>query len=298
MTESRLRIGIDLGGTKTEIALIDLKNEIIRRERKPSPKQQGYDAIVENICSLVELIENDIGERCSVGIGTPGAISAKTGCMKNSNTLSLNKKPLKQDLEKQLDREIRMANDANCFALSEAIGGAGHAKSVVFGVILGTGVGGGVVTQGSVHAGPNAIAGEWGHNVLEEDGPTCYCGKNGCVESLLSGPALSADHVRHSGESIGAEDIVKLFRQGNTAATDTMNRYINRLGKALSVVAHILDPDVIVLGGGLSGIDELYERLPEATAPNVFSDSFATPIVKNHFGGSGGVRGAGMLWPV
>jgi fructokinase len=233
-----------------------------------------------------------------VGIGTPGAISARTGGLKNSNTVCLNGKPVKHDLEKILNREIRLANDANCFALSEALDGAGRGHGVVFGVILGTGVGGGIVFHERLHAGPQHIAGEWGHNVLEADGPECYCGKRGCVETFLSGPGLARDHARHGGDpALDAKAIVAQAASGDARAEAAMQRYLDRFGRALSVVINILDPDVIVLGGGMSHITRLYGEGRERVAGFVFSDELRTKILPHVHGDSSGVRGAAQLWP-
>ncbi len=292
-----LRIGIDLGGTKTEGIVMDSDGAILHRLRHPTPQPDGYDAILANVNNLVRELERQAGSPCSVGIGTPGAISAKTGFLKNSNTVSLNGKPVKQDLERLLGREIRIANDANCFALSEALDGAGQGGGVVFGVIMGTGVGGGIVVQGRLHEGPQHIAGEWGHNVLEASGPPCYCGKRGCVETFLSGPGLLADYRILGGDhSHTAPDVARLAEQGNPLAGTVMDRYLDRFGRALSVVINILDPDVIVLGGGMSNIERLYTAGRDAVANYLFSDELRTPVVRNHHGDSSGVRGAAQLW--
>lgn len=291
------RIGVDLGGTKTEGVVMDAGGNILHRLRRPTPQPDGYDAILGNVNSMVRELERQAGSPCSVGIGTPGAISAKTGFLKNSNTVCLNGKPVKQDLERLLAREIRIANDANCFALSEAIDGAGQGDGVVFGVIMGTGVGGGIVFQGRLHEGPQHIAGEWGHNVLDTNGPPCYCGKRGCVETFLSGPGLQRDYAMNGGnEQHGTHDIVRLAAEGDATAQAAMARFIDRFGRALSVVINILDPDVIVLGGGMSNIDRLYTAGRDAVANYLFSDELRTPVVRNHHGDSSGVRGAAQLW--
>lgn len=292
-----LRIGIDLGGTKTEGIVMDAGGNILHRLRRPTPQPDGYGAILGNVNSLARELERQAGSPCSVGIGTPGAISTKTGFLKNSNTVCLNGKPVKQDLERLLGREIRIANDANCFALSEALDGAGQDGGVVFGVIMGTGVGGGVVFQGRLHEGPQHIAGEWGHNVLDASGPPCYCGKRGCVETFLSGPGLLADYRTHGGDrDHTVPDVVRLAEQGDPLADAAMNRYLDRFGRALAVVINILDPDVVVLGGGMSNIDRLYTAGRDAVANYLFSDELRTPIVRNHHGDSSGVRGAAQLW--
>lgn len=292
-----LRIGIDLGGTKTEGIVMDATGAILARERRPTPQAEGYDAILTNITMLVRDLETRAGSQCHVGIGTPGAISTRTGCLKNSNTVCLNARPVKQDLERILAREIRIANDANCFALSEAIDGAGKGYGVVFGVIMGTGVGGGIVFHGRLHEGPQHIAGEWGHNALEGDGPECYCGKRGCVETLLSGPGLLRDYRSAGGPpDDDTARIVSLADQGDELAGAAMERYFDRFGRALSTVINILDPDAIVLGGGMSNIARLYTDGREALARYLFNDELRTPILRNAHGDSSGVRGAAQLW--
>jgi fructokinase len=283
-----MRLGIDLGGTKTEIiALADNGCELLR-ERVPTPRGD-YAATVTTIAGLVTSAEQKVGAgrmKCpvagtaTVGVGIPGAESTVTGLIKNANSTWLIGKPLRADLAAALGRPVRLANDANCFALSEATDGAAAGAGVVFGVILGTGVGGGIVVHGQVLTGANAIAGEWGHNPLPGDEavrPRCYCGRHGCIETFLSGPALAADG--------GAE---------NEAA---MRRYELRLARALAQVINILDPDVIVLGGGVSNLERLYDRVPRLWGEFVFSDAVATRLVKNQHGDSSGVRGAAWLWP-
>jgi fructokinase len=296
-----LKIGIDLGGTKIEIiALGDGGGELLRR-RVATPAHE-YAVILETIGELVQSAERDIGEPGSVGVGAPGAVSTATGRLKNSNTACLNGKPLKQDLEKQLGREIRLANDANCFALSESVDGAGAGASVVFGVILGTGVGGGIVVNGRILEGANSIAGEWGHNRLpsadsgELPGPLCYCGRHGCVETWLSGSGLARDHAAHGGRAVSAEVIATAALAGEAVAKASLARYQDRLARSLAHVINILDPDVVVLGGGLSNIDALYSGLPALLAPHVFSDEVVTRIVQHQHGDSSGARGAAWLW--
>ena len=294
-----LRIGIDLGGTKTEGIVMDEAGKILFRERRPTPQADGYDAILKNIHALVLDLEKKADQLCRLGIGTPGAISTRTGCLKNSNTVCLNGKPIKNDLEKILARPIRLANDANCFALSEALDGAGQGAGVVFGVIMGTGVGGGIVFQGKLQEGLQHIAGEWGHNVLEADGPLCYCGKRGCVETFLSGPGLVYDWRQHHGNaSLEAKNIVARAEQGDALAEAAMLRYFERFGHALSVVINILDPDVIVLGGGMSNIARLYTDGRERIARHVFNDELRTRILPHVHGDSSGVRGAAHLWSI
>lgn len=292
-------IGIDLGGTKIEGVIVDAQGIVRERERRPTPQEAGYPAIVAAVTELVLQLEAASGEVCTVGIGTPGAISALSGLMKNCNTTALNEKPLKDDLEQALAREVRLANDANCFALSEAHDGAAAGHAMVFGVILGTGVGGGIITQGHVHNGPNSIAGEWGHAVLDSAGPACYCGRNGCVETYLSGPGLAAAYRRRGGDAtLDARDVSARAVGGESLATATMQDYFDRFGQALAIVINILDPDAIVLGGGLSQIDGLYNEGAAAVARYVFSDDLRTPILRNVHGDSSGVLGAARLWPL
>ena len=292
-----MRIGIDLGGTKIEGVVLDDDGNELLKKRVVTPQADGYRAILNAVAQLVEQLEAGTGGRCSVGIGTPGAISAVTGCMKNSNTVCLNGQPLLDDLQTLLNRPLRIANDANCFALSEALDGAGKSYGVVFGVIMGTGVGGGVVFNGQLHAGCQHIGGEWGHNILERDGPDCYCGHKGCVETLISGPGLAADYRRHGGDSaLTAGDVVELAAQGDVLAETAMQRFFDRFGRALAMVVNILDPDAIVLGGGLSNVDGLYTDGRKRVAHYVFNDEFITPVLKNMHGDSSGVRGAAQLW--
>ncbi len=294
-----MRIGIDLGGTKTEGVVLDTKGRELARQRVATPQAEGYQAILDNVAQLVGALESQIGQCCHVGIGTPGAISSVTGKMKNSNTVCLNGQPLFDDLQQRLDRPLRIANDANCFALSEAVDGAGKDYGVIFGVIMGTGVGGGVVFHRQLHVGRQHIGGEWGHNILEVDGPRCYCGHHGCVETLISGPGLAADYHHHGGEgSLTAKEIVLQAEQGEPLAEAAMMRFLDRFGRAMAMVVNILDPDAIVLGGGLSNIARLYSEGREQVAHYVFNDEFITPILANQHGDSSGVRGAAQLWSV
>lgn len=293
----RLRIGIDLGGTKTEGVVLDERGEILLRDRRPTPQERGYEAIVDGICSLALDLEARTGEHCRVGIGTPGSISARTGLLKNSNTVCLNGKPLDKDVAARLGRPVRIANDANCFALSEALDGAGRGYGVVFGVILGTGVGGGIVVDKKLHQGAQHIAGEWGHNLLDPAGPLCYCGKRGCVEVMISGPRLAEAYAQRSGEpGLDVPAIVARAEQGDEAAARVIDDFLARFGQALAVVINILDPDVVVLGGGLSHIGRLYTEGREQVRRSVFNDELRTPIVRNLHGASSGVRGAAALW--
>ena len=295
------RIGIDLGGTKIEAVLMDPAGEILRRERVPTPRDD-YRVTIETIHQLVEQLERDLGAPATVGIGTPGAISPATGLVKNANSVWLNGKPLLHDLQRELNREVRMANDADCFALSEAIDGAGRDAEIVFGVILGTGVGGGIVVGRRLLAGPNAIAGEWGHNGLpwprdeERPGPPCYCGLTGCIETFLSGPGLERDHAAVVGASLSGAEIVAAAEEGDAQADAAMQRYQQRLARALAAVINVVDPHVIVLGGGLSQVLRLYENVPSLWEPFVFSDRVDTRLVPPVHGDSGGVRGAAWLW--
>ena len=295
------RIGIDMGGTKIEIAAFDAAGDERLRRRVPTPAGD-YAATVATIASLVAGAEAELGTRGTVGVATPGALSRVTGLVKNANSTCLNGQPLKDDLEVALGREVRLANDANCFALSEAVDGAGRGARTVFGVIVGTGVGGGLVVDGRLLEGANAIAGEWGHNPLPSPGeidlplPLCYCGRRGCVETYLSGPAMAADHVRGTGERLEAAEIARRAGAGDTRCGATLARYEARLARALAVVVNIVDPDVIVLGGGVSKIARLYERVPAAWGPFIFSDDVRTRLLPPVHGDSGGVRGAAWLW--
>ncbi len=295
------RIGIDLGGTKIEIAVLDATGTLSLRRRVPTPAGD-YAAILATIAGLVADVERERGARCSVGIAMPGALSLATGLVKNSNSTCLNGRPFRSDIEARLGREVRLANDANCFALSEAVDGAATGAAVVFGVILGTGVGGGVVVNGAILTGANAIAGEWGHNPLPMTGedvrplPRCYCGREGCVESFLSGPSLAADHARVTGERIEPAEIARRAAAGDAGCETTLCRHETRLARALAVVMNIVDPDVIVLGGGLSNLQRLYGRVPALWEPHVFSDQIRTRLVPPLHGDSGGVRGAAWLW--
>ena len=325
---SPLRFGIDLGGTKIELIALDQSGQTLLRRRIDTP-HNDYAATVAALAALVVDAETALGQTGTVGIGTPGAISPATGLMKNCNSTCLNGKPLKQDIERALHREIRLANDANCFALSEATDGAAAGAEVVFGVILGTGVGGGVVVRGQVLAGANAIAGEWGHsplpyfqgahtqtdrestgthpvtdaalvhpwpNARELQGTACYCGKKACVETWLSAAGLIADHMHYGGEAVTPQDIAQRAAEKDGACSKTLARYEERLARALAGVINLLDPNVIVLGGGLSNIARLYDTVPRLWPRYVFSDRINTRLVAPQFGDSSGVRGAAWLW--
>lgn len=301
-----MRIGIDVGGTKIEgIAIADAGQELVRR-RLPTPRGD-YQATIDAIAALVAAIEDETRGTGTVGLGIPGAPSPETGLIKNANSTWLNGRPFVSDVEARLGRQVRVANDANCFALSEATDGAAAGAAVTFGVILGTGTGGGVVVEGRVLTGPNAIAGEWGHNPLpwpdarEIPGPPCYCGRSGCIETFLSGPGLSADLQRQTGWRRPADEIVHRAAAGDGDAEAALDRYERRLARALASVVNVLDPDVIVLGGGMSKTDRLYSRVPSLWREYIFSagartDSVRTRIVRAQHGDSSGVRGAAWLW--
>lgn len=292
-----MRIGIDLGGSKTEAILMDADGEIPVRIRNSTPAADGYDAILDNITHIANELESQAGTACTVGIGTPGSLSPGSGLLRNSNTVCLNNKSFKQDLEKRLGQPVRMANDANCFALSEAIDGAGAEYDTVFGVIMGTGVGGGIVVHKTLLKGRQHIAGEWGHNVLDASGPECYCGRRGCIETFLSGPGLIGAYQRAGGNtSTGSHQIVAAAHAGDELAARVLEQYLEHFGQALAMVINILDPDAVVLGGGMSGIDALYTGGREAVARHVFNEQLLTPILKNLHGDSSGVRGAAWLW--
>ena len=296
-----LRLGVDLGGTKIEVIALTEDGRELLRHRMPTPAGD-YAGTLRAVTERVGAIERELGERGSVGIGTPGAFSRATGLLKNANSTCLNDRPLKQDLEALLGREVRIANDANCFALSEATDGAAHDAQVVFGVILGTGVGGGIVVSRRVLIGANAIAGEWAHNPLplprEQDLPlpNCYCGRQGCIETYLSGPGMTASHAAATGTVFSPPEIIARAAAGDEGAERTLRRYDDRLARSLANVINILDPDMIVLGGGMSNIDRLYTDVPRLWQRHVFSDRVDTKLARNHHGDSSGVRGAAWLW--
>ncbi len=295
------RFGIDLGGTKIEIGALDAAGAVRHRSRVATPAGD-YAATLEAIARLVEDAERELGARGTVGVATPGAPSRATGRIKNANSTWLNGKAFQEDLERRLARAVRIANDANCFALSEATDGAAKGAAVVFGAILGTGVGGGIVAHGRILEGANAIAGEWGHNPLPlpraDDHPLalCYCGRRACIETYLSGPGLAADHARAGGERLTAAQIAERAEGGDAACAQTLRRYAERLARSLAAVINVLDPDVIVLGGGLSRIARLYEEVPRRWGESVFSDEVRTRLLPPMHGDSSGVRGAAWLW--
>ncbi len=301
MREIDCRIGIDLGGTKIEAIVLD--REGVERIRKRVATPQGdYRGTVQAVHALVEQVEAESGLHGSIGIGVPGAISPSSGLIKNANSTVLIGHPLDRDLESMLQRPVRLTNDANCFALSEAVDGAAAGAESLFGVILGTGVGGGIVINGRVVTGVNAIGGEWGHNSLpwmepsELPGPECYCGKMGCIETYLSGPGLQMSYYRRTGVRISAHEIADRAEQGESDANRTMERYENRLARGLASVINLLDPEIIVLGGGVSNIDRLYPHVKDLWGEYVFSDEVRTELVKAQYGDSSGVRGAAWLW--
>ena len=301
-----MRIGVDVGGTKIEAIALSPAGEEIARRRVTTPPD--YLPLVDAIAGLVRELERAAGEAGTVGVGIPGAVVPHTGLVKNANSVWLNGRPLGRDLEARLDRPVRLMNDANCFAISEATDGAAAGAHVVFGVILGTGVGGGIVVDGRILMGANLIAGEWGHNPLpwptadEWPGPPCYCAKRGCVEAWLSGPGFERDHAEHTGRPLPSRDIVRAAGGGDADAAATLARYHDRLARALVSLIHVLDPDVIVLGGGMSDIPGLpeaaYALLPRYLfAAGAGSDPVATRIVRAAHGAASGVRGAAWLWP-
>lgn len=301
-----MRVGVDLGGTKIEGLALGAGGRELARYRIPTPAGD-YDGTLDAIVTLVARLEAAGGGRARVGIGIPGTISPATGLIKNANSVCLIGHALDQDLESRLGRPVRLANDADCFALSEASDGAGAGARSVFGVILGTGVGGGLVYEGRLIRGPNAIAGEWGHNPLpwprlwphgdERPGPDCYCGRKGCIETFLSGPGFARDHALATGREATPESIVDAAERGDAAAAATLDRYIDRLARSLATVMNIFDPEVVVLGGGMSRIARLYEEVPRRWGLWVFSDRVDTRLLPPVHGDSSGVRGAAWLWP-
>lgn len=297
-----MRIGVDVGGTKIECIALAGTGDVLARTRVAAPRGD-YDTTLRAIAALVADVERAAGRRGSVGVGIPGTISTATGLVKNANSTWLIGRPFGADLSRVLGRAVRFANDANCFALSEASDGAGAGARTVFGVIAGTGTGGGLVVNGEVIVGANAIAGEWGHNPMpwprpgEWPGPSCYCGRTGCIETFLSGPGLARDFARATRQEIPAPEIVARAEAGDLAAALCLDRYEDRFARALASVVNVFDPDVIVLGGGMSNVDRLYAAIPARWPAFVFSDVVATRLVKAAHGDSSGVRGAAWLWP-
>jgi len=299
---SKIRIGIDLGGTKIEVLAIDRDGTELARHRVPTPRHD-YEGSIRLMAELVDRLERETGRSGTVGVAIPGSISAVTGLIKNANSVWLNGKPLDQDLSAAMGREVRCVNDANCLAVSEATDGAGAGAAVVFAAILGTGCGAGIAFHGRAHNGPNGVAGEWGHNPLpwpsaaEFPGPACYCGKQGCLETWISGSGLEADYERSTGTRRTGREILALTVNGDAQAEAAVQRYENRLTRGLAHVINLLDPDVIVLGGGMSRIERLYPALNAQLKAHVFGKEFATPIRPALHGDSSGIRGAAWLWP-
>ncbi|MGS0676909.1 fructokinase [Shewanella sp. 30m-9] len=295
-----LRIGVDLGGTKIEVVALSERGEELFRKRVPTPRE--YNATLDAIERLVFEAEQLLGEKGSVGVGIPGVVSPFSGLVKNANSTWINGHPLDIDLGKRLSREVRVANDANCFAVSEAIDGAAAGKSMVFGVIIGTGCGAGIAINGKVHSGGNGIGGEWGHNPLpwmsaeEFNSTNCFCGNQDCIETFISGTGLVRDYQLYGGLAATGSDIALLMREGDALASAAFERYIDRLARSLAHVINLLDPDIIVLGGGVSNIDAIYPLLPELLSKYVLGGECRTPVVQNVYGSSSGVRGAAWLW--
>ena len=294
-----IRIGVDFGGTKIEAAALDAQGAVVTRRRTPNPG--GYDAAIAVVRDLIAAVEQDAGVAgASVGIGVPGSPSPRDGRIRNANSTWLNGRAFQADLEAAVGRPLRLANDANCMALSEAVDGAAAGERVVFAAILGTGCGGGLVVDGALVEGRNAIGGEWGHNPLpwpradEYPGPVCWCGRHSCMEVWVAGPSLARDH----GGGLTAEAVVSAALTGDATASAALDRYVDRLGRGLAAVCNLVDPDAIVLGGGMSNVEQLYERAPAAIATYVFSEVFTTPVRRAMHGDSSGVRGAARLWPL
>ncbi len=295
-----IQIGVDFGGTKIEAAALDRDGQFLTRVRASNPGR--YDPAIKVVCDLVQQVEQQVGGRGTIGIGTPGSISPRTGVMRNANSVYLNGRDFRSDLIAALGREIRVANDANCLALSEVVDGAAAGSKVTFAVIIGTGCGGGLVVNRQLVEGANGVGGEWGHTPLpwpthEEIGtPPCWCGQRGCLETWVSGSGLQRDYARVAGETLDGETIVRNARAGEGQARAALERYVHRLARGLAVICNIVDPDTIVLGGGMSNVSELYERLPDAIRRYVFSDTWSARIVPAKWGDSSGVRGAARLW--
>ena len=301
MAAAKARLGIDLGGTKIAGIVLD-GDGATRAEGRIATPREDYEGTVEAVAGLVLDLEGRAGSPCSVGIGMPGTVSPATGLVRNANSTWLIGKPFVADLERRLGRPVRAENDANCLAVSEAVDGAGAGAHVVWAIILGTGVGSGIAVDGRALTGRGGLAGEWGHNPLptprddERPGPPCYCGRHGCIETWLSGPGLAADHERRTESESTGERVIAALREGDPAAAATLAAYLDRLGRAVAHVVNVIDPDVIVVGGGLSRVPEIVEGLAEAAAPHVFSDRFDTPIRRSLHGDASGMRGAAWLW--
>jgi fructokinase len=302
MTYPEMRIGIDLGGTKIEALALDREGKELLRYRVDTPRD-NYPGTITAIAGLVRRLEHETGSTGTVGAGIPGSVSRRTGTVKNANSTWLNGMPLAEDLSAELSREVRVANDANCLAVSEATDGAAAGHHIVFGVILGTGCGGGVAVNGTVHAGPNGVGGEWGHNPLpwpsgdECPGPACYCGKFGCMEMWASGTGVARDFLHVTGRALTTRQIVALAETGDPQALEALDRFEDRLARGLSTVINVLDPDILVFGGGLSLLQRIYTNLPSLLPKYVFGREADTILVPAKFGDSSGVRGAAWLWP-
>jgi len=300
---SSIRIGVDLGGTKIEFVALERDGTELHRHRIATPRHD-YEGTVRAIAGGVNEMEKGLSRSASVGVGIPGTVSTKTGLVKNANSLWLNSKPFDKDLSRALEREVRCANDANCLAVSEAIDGAGAGRNIVFAVILGTGCGGGIAVDGRVHNGSNGVAGEWGHNTLpwmradEFPGPPCYCGRNGCVETWVAGTGLEHDYERATKSSLRGPEIIARSEAGEPDALAALERLEERLARALAGVINLLDPDVIVLGGGLSQVPRLYKNVPGRIKEYVFGKEANTPVLPAKHGDASGVRGAAWLWPL
>ncbi|ADZ71075.1 ROK family protein [Polymorphum gilvum] len=296
-----MRLGIDWGGTKMEIVALDAAGAELHRERIATPRDD-YAACIEAVAGLVARAEAATGRTGTLGLGIPGSISPATGLVKNANSTWMNGKPLDRDLEERLGRPVRIENDANCLAVSEATDGAGAGAAIVHAIIIGTGCGSGIAINGRAHRGANGIAGEWGNipvpwmSAEEFPGPECWTGHRGTIDRWCSGTGLQIDHERATGERLSGHDIVAAMRAGNPEASASYRRYVSRLGRAMAMAANLIDPDVFVLGGGLSNVDELYQDLPAAMAPYIFSDAYSVPIRRARHGDSSGVRGAAWLW--
>jgi fructokinase len=300
--KAMIQIGVDFGGTKIEAAALNPDGGFVVRERTPTPAT--YDAAISALRDLIAKVEQQAGEKGSVGVGCPGSISAHTGQMRNANTTYLNGRRFREDLADALERPIRLANDANCLALSEAVDGAAAGLGTVFAVILGTGCGGGLAIDGRLFEGANGLAGEWGHTPLpwpsaqETPGPPCWCGRSGCLETWVSGTGLSRDHLARTGQGLDGAAIIAAARHGDAQASASFDHCLDRLGRGLAVICDILDPDAFVFGGGLSNVAELYERLPGLIEPHVFSDGWRAKLAAARWGDSSGVRGAARLWSI
>lgn len=295
-----IQIGIDFGGTKIEAAALDATGRFLTRVRTPNPG--NYDQAILDVRDLIARAEQEAGASGTIGIGTPGSISPRTGKMRNSNSTYLNGRTFREDLEVALGREIRMANDANCLALSEAVDGAAAGARIAFAVIVGTGVGGGLVVDGQIVEGANGIGGEWGHIPLpwmradEFPGPECWCGQRGCLDILISGTGLTRDHTARTGHHLDGPAIIQAARRGAADATATVDAYVDRLGRAMALLVNVIDPDVFVMGGGMSNVEEIYDRLPDVIRRYTFADAWEGKIVPAQWGDSSGVRGAARLW--